>query len=251
MFSLEGKKALVTGASRGIGRAIAEALADAGADVALLSRSKDTLDEVAQGILAKGRKAPVVPCDVLDEEQVEAAYSQAVSELGGLDILVNNAGGNRFLALVPDMRPDGWDKLISWNLRSVFLFSRLAGQHMRENGGGSIVNLSSVAGVSAAPGLAAYSAAKHGVIGLTKSMAVELAHANIRVNAIAPGWIRTDLNENFRADENAAQAFVDQVPMKRWGEAPEIAGAAVFLASDAASYITGTTLLIDGGLTAT
>lgn len=251
MFSLDGKRALVTGASRGIGRAIAESFADAGADVALLSRSKEALDEVAATITAKGRTAPVVPCDVLDEEQVHAAFSQAVSELGGLDILVNNAGGNRFLALVPDMRTDGWDKLITWNLRSVFLFSRLASQHMREHGGGSIINLSSVAGVSAAPGLAAYSAAKHGVIGLTKSMAVELAHAKIRVNAIAPGWIRTDLNENFRTDETTSQAFVDQVPMKRWGEAREIAGAAVFLASAASSYITGTTLLIDGGLTAT
>lgn len=250
MFSLEGKVALVTGGSRGIGEAIALAFAEAGADVAVVARTADALETVAGKISATGRRGLAVVCDVTDETQVRAAVDRVVTDLGGLDIVVNNAGGNKFLATVPDLRPDGWDKIINQNLRSAFLFSHVAGQHMRDRGAGSIINMSSVAGLEGAPGLSAYSAAKFGLRGLTMTMAKELGTAGVRVNAISPGWIRTDLNVNFRGDSEAEKAFVQSVPMQRWGEAHEIAGAAVFLASDAASYVTGTTIVVDGGLTA-
>lgn len=250
MFSLEGKVALVTGGSRGIGEAIALAFAEAGADVAVAARNQEALDAVAGKIGATGHRGIAVTCDVTDETQVRACIDRVTSELGRLDILVNNAGGNRFLAPVPDLRPDGWDKIIAQNLRSAFLFCHVAGAIMRQQGSGSIINMSSVAGLEGAPGLSAYSAAKFGLRGLTMSMARELGTAGVRVNAISPGWIRTDLNANFRGDSEAEKVFVANVPMQRWGEAHEIAGAAVFLASDASSYVTGTTIVIDGGLTA-
>lgn len=250
LFSLEGKTALVTGGSRGIGEAIALAFADAGADVAVVARSAETLESVAGKITATGRRGLALPCDVTDEGQVRASVDRAIAELGSVEILVNNAGGNRFMATVPDLRPDGWDKVINQNLRSAFIFSHLVGAHMRERGRGSIINMSSVAGLAGTPGLSAYSAAKFGLRGLTLSMAKELATAGVRVNAIAPGWIRTDLNVAFRGDENAEKVFVSNVPMQRWGEANEIAGAAIFLASDASSYVTGTTIVVDGGLMA-
>lgn len=250
MFSLEGKVALVTGGSRGIGEAIALAFAEAGADVAVAARNQEALDAVAGKIGATGRRGLAATCDVTDETQVRACIDRVASELGRLDIVVNNAGGNRFLAPVPDLRPDGWDKIIAQNLRSAFLFCHVAGGIMRQQGSGSIINMSSVAGLEGAPGLSAYSAAKFGLRGLTMSMARELGTAGVRVNAISPGWIRTDLNANFRGDSEAEKAFVANVPMQRWGEPSEIAGAAVFLASDASSYVTGTTIVIDGGLTA-
>ncbi|HEX9697178.1 MAG TPA: SDR family NAD(P)-dependent oxidoreductase [Actinomycetota bacterium] len=250
MFSLEGKRALVTGGSRGIGEAIALAFAEAGADVAVAARNADALEVVAGKISATGRRGLAVVCDVTDEAQVRAAVDRTIAELGGLDILVNNAGGNRFMAPVPDLRPDGFDKIINQNLRSAFLFSHVAGAHMRDRAAGSIINMSSVAGLEGAPGLSAYSAAKFGLRGLTMSMAKELASAGVRVNAISPGWIRTDLNVAFRGDSDAEKAFVANVPMQRWGDAREIAGAAVFLASEAASYVTGTTIVVDGGLMA-
>ncbi|GAC1419341.1 MAG: 2-dehydro-3-deoxy-D-gluconate 5-dehydrogenase KduD [Actinomycetota bacterium] len=249
MFSLEGKVALVTGASRGIGESIALAFAEAGADVAVVARSADALEVLAGKIGATGRRGLAVPTDVTNEEQVAACVERVLKDLGKIDVLVNNAGGNNFLAQVADMRSSGWNKVISLNLTSAFLFSRFVGAHMRERGTGSIINMSSVAGIQGAPGLSAYSAAKFGLRGLTLTMAKELAYAGVRVNAISPGWIKTDLNTNFRADEAAEKAFVSNVPMQRWGEVHEISGAALFLASDASSYMTGQTVVVDGGLT--
>ncbi|MHB8511002.1 MAG: SDR family NAD(P)-dependent oxidoreductase [Actinomycetota bacterium] len=249
MFSLEGRTALVTGASRGIGEAIALTFAEAGADVAVVARSADALETIAGKIGATGRRGLAVPTDVTDEGQITACVERVLSEFGKIDVLVNNAGGSNFMAQVPDMRTSGWHKTISLNLTSAFLFSKLVATHMRDRGTGSIINMSSVAGVEGAPGLAAYSASKFGLRGLTMSMAKELAYAGVRVNAISPGWIKTELNEAFRPDEEAEKAFVANVPMQRWGEVHEISGAALYLASDASSYMTGQTIVVDGGIT--
>jgi NAD(P)-dependent dehydrogenase (short-subunit alcohol dehydrogenase family) len=247
IFSLEGKTALVTGGSRGIGEAIAISFAEAGADVAVAARTVDALEAVAGKISATGRRGLAVACDVTDDAQVKQCVERVIEQLGRIDVLVNNAGGNRFMAAVPDLRPDGWDKIINQNLRSAFLFSHFVGAHMRERGSGSIINMASVAGLRGSPTLAAYSAAKFGLRGLTQSMAKELAHANVRINAIAPGWVKTDLNKMLWADEASGRAMVESVPLQRWGEVGEITGAAIYLAADASSYVTGETIVIDGG----
>lgn len=249
MFSLEGKTALVTGASRGIGAAIALAFAEAGADVALAARSTADIESLAGKIEALGRKATAITCDVTDVDQCFATVGTAIETLGTLDILVNNAGGTKFMAPAIDTRIDGWHKAIRLNLDSVFYFCQAAGKHMAERRSGSIINISSVAGVSAAPGLSYYSAAKHGVIGLTKTIAAELGHAGVRANSICPGWVKTDLNKAYWSDENTAKEFVKGVPMARWGEVEDIAPAAVWLASDASRYVTGASIVVDGGQT--
>jgi NAD(P)-dependent dehydrogenase (short-subunit alcohol dehydrogenase family) len=250
LFSLEGKTALVTGASRGIGEAIALAFAAQGADVALAARSVDDLERVAKEIEAMGRRAVVIPCDVSEASQCDTAVERTVNELDRLDILVNNAGGTRFMAPLTETRRDGWSKAIALNLDSVFYFCQTAGKIMTAQGTGSVINVSSVAGVGAAPGLSYYAAAKHGVIGITKTCAVEWAMSGVRCNALAPGWVKTDLNKLYWSNPETERAFVQMVPMQRWGNVDEITGAAIFLASDASSYVTGQTLLIDGGVTA-
>ncbi|MFA5891028.1 MAG: SDR family NAD(P)-dependent oxidoreductase [Actinomycetota bacterium] len=249
MFSLEGKTALVTGASRGIGAAIARAFAAAGADVALAARSTGDIDLLAGEIESTGRKAIAITTDVTQPDQVRACVARAVESLGSVDILVNNAGGTKFMSPAVDTRIEGWKKAISLNLDSVFFFCQEAGRHMLERGSGSVINISSVAGVSAAPGLSYYAAAKHGVIGLTKTLAVEWGHTGVRANSICPGWIKTDLNKTYWTNEESARAFVTGVPMQRWGEVEDITGAAIWLASDAAAYVTGATIMIDGGQT--
>jgi len=251
IFSLEGKAALVTGASRGIGAAIAMAYAEAGADVALAARSADDIEALAGKIEALGRKAVAIPTDVTEVDQIDACVARAIEALGGLDIVVNNAGGSRFMAPAVDTRRDGWTKAIKLNLDQVFYFCQTAGKHMLERGRGSVINMSSVAGVSAAPTLSYYSAAKHGVIGLTKTLAVEWGSSNVRCNAICPGWVKTDLNKAIWSNDEMAAQFVKDQPIKRWGEVEDIAGAAVWLASDASAYVTGTAIVIDGGQTTT
>jgi NAD(P)-dependent dehydrogenase (short-subunit alcohol dehydrogenase family) len=250
MFSLEGKVALVTGASRGIGRSIAIGLAEAGADVALASRNEQDLETVAKEIEAFDRSALVIPTDVTDRDQIEAAIEKAESELGTLQILVNNAGGTRFMSPLTNLRPEGWTKMLSLNLDSVFHASQLAAQRMVANGGGSIIQISSVAGIIGAPSLSFYSAAKGAVRLFSQAVAKELATANVRVNSIAPGFIATDLNAPMHDDPKASELIVSTIPMQRWGQPEDIVGAAIFLASDASSYITGTTLVIDGGQSA-
>jgi NAD(P)-dependent dehydrogenase (short-subunit alcohol dehydrogenase family) len=249
LFDLTGKKAFVTGASRGIGQAIAVGLAGAGADLALVSRSEDGLAETASHVTALGRKAFIIPTDVTDQESVAAAVGGAIEQLGYLDIVVNNAGGSRFMVPFVDLRLDGWDKLIRLNLDSAMYVCHSVGPHLAERGSGSVINVASVAGVSAAPLLSPYGAAKAGLISLTKSLAVEWAALGIRVNALCPGWTATELNRNLWEDETAGPATVATVPMRRWGRPEEMAGPAIFLASEASSYMTGQVLLIDGGQT--
>lgn len=246
-FDLTGKTAFVTGASRGIGRVIAAAFAGAGADVALVARSEDGLKETARQIIDQGREAVIIPADVTDEEAVNAAVDEAISRLGHLDIVVNNAGGNNFTRPVLDMRPSGWHKIMRLNVDSTLYVCRAAGRHLTERGTGSVINVASVAGLGGAPGLSHYGAAKAAVVSLTKSLAVEWAAQGVRVNALCPGWTATDLNRYLWESEDGGQVIIAGVPMGRWGRVEEMAGPAVFLASDASSFMTGQVLVVDGG----
>jgi NAD(P)-dependent dehydrogenase (short-subunit alcohol dehydrogenase family) len=246
---LEGRTALVTGASRGIGRQAALTMAAAGATVVLAARSVEDLGEVAAAARRAGAPDAIVAVtDVLDEEAVQAAVGTAVDATGRLDVVVNVAGGQGFTAPVADTRTDGWDKVLSLNLRSVFLGCRAAIANLPP--GGSIVNVASIAGFTATPGLAAYGTAKAGVIALTRTLAVEAAPLGVRVNCLAPGWVRTELTRRMWSDPETSRALVAQVPLGRWGEVEELAGPLLLLASDAGSYITGATLVVDGGLLA-
>ena len=249
LFSLEGKTAIVTGASRGIGRAIALGFAEAGADIALAARSEADLETLAKEIDSVGRKALVVPTDVTQRESIENLIQATVAEFGGVDVLVNNAGGSNFMSPLTSLRPSGWDKLRTLNLDSVFHATQLAAQAMVDRGG-SIIQIASVAGIEGAPGLSPYSAAKAGVMVFTQAVAKELATSNVRLNSIAPGWIDTPLNEWMTSDEATLKMATDMIPMGRLGTAEELVGAAIFLASDASSYVTGTTIVVDGGQTA-
>ena len=250
LFDLTGRKAFVTGASRGIGQAIAVALAQAGADVALVARSEDGLAATAAQVAACGRDAFVIPADVTRQQAVEAAVATAIERLGHVDVVVNNAGGSNFAVPFLDLRLPGWDKLIKLNLDSAMYVCHAIGGHLVGRGTGSVINVASVAGLVGSPFLSPYAAAKAGLVSLTKSLAVEWAALGVRVNAICPGWTATELNRNLWEDETAGKATIATVPMQRWGRAEEMAGAAVFLASNASSYMTGQALASDGGQTA-
>ncbi|MGH2729419.1 MAG: SDR family NAD(P)-dependent oxidoreductase [Actinomycetota bacterium] len=250
LFSLKDKVAIVTGASRGIGRAIALGFAEAGADVAVAARTEADLETLAKEIDALGRRALVLPTDVRDREAIQAMFDRTVAELGGLDILVNNAGGSNFMTPIVGLRPEGWTKILNLNLNSVFHGTQIGAQAMLDSGGGSIIQIASVAGIQGAQGLSFYSAAKGGVRLMTQAIAKELASSNIRVNCIAPGWIDTPLNEWMTSDEGTLKEAEKMIPMGRIGRAEEIVGAAIFLASDASSFVTGTTIVVDGGQTA-
>ncbi|MBM3688585.1 MAG: SDR family oxidoreductase [Actinobacteria bacterium] len=249
-FDLDGKRALVTGASRGIGRAIAIAYAKAGADVAILARNAELLDDVAAEISALGRRAVVAAADVLDAEVTRSAVSGAIADLGGLEILVNNAGGNSFSIPVAQMRMSGWDKTMRLNLDSIMHITQESLPGLAESKNGSIINVSSVAGLRGAPTMAHYGAAKAALLSLTQTLAIETAWMGVRVNALVPGWIDTDLTDFLRASEEAERGTLSRVPMQRWGRVDEIADPAVFLASDASSFMTGQSLIVDGGLSA-
>ncbi len=249
-FRLDGRTALVTGASRGIGAAIAAAYAEAGADVALLARDAGRLAEVAAAVEAHGRRAVVLPCDVTDIEAVQSSVARAIHELGQVDILVNNAGGNSFSMPLAGMRFSGWEKTMRLNLDSVVHLTQATLPHLLERKTGVIVNISSVAGLRGAPMMSHYAAAKAALLSLTQSVALETAWAGIRVNALVPGWIETELTDFLRASDDAEKGTLSRVPMARWGTAEEIAAPAVFLASDASSFMTGQVLVIDGGLSA-
>jgi NAD(P)-dependent dehydrogenase (short-subunit alcohol dehydrogenase family) len=248
-FRLDDKVALVTGASRGIGRAIALAYADAGADVALLARDAELLEQVAVEVRDRGRRALVVAADVLDAAAVASAVDAAVEGLGHLDVVVNNAGGNSFSTPLQTMRFAGWAKTQALNVDSVVHVCQSAIPHLTASGG-SIINVASVAGLRGAPLMSHYGAAKAAVLSLTQSLALELAYQGVRVNALVPGWIETDLTDFLRSTDEIEKGLLSRVPMGRWGTAQEIAEPAVFLASDAARFVTGQALVVDGGLSA-
>jgi NAD(P)-dependent dehydrogenase (short-subunit alcohol dehydrogenase family) len=247
-LNLTGRVALVTGASKGIGAAIAVALAEAGADLVLAARSVDLLEQVADQVRATGRRALVAPFDVTDPEAVAQGVAAGVAEFGGIDVLVNNAGGNSFSMPVAMTRFSGFAKTITLNLYSTLHVTQAVLPHMQQAGRGSIINVSSVVALRGAPLMAHYGAAKAAVVSLTQSLAVENAHAGIRVNALLPGWIDTELTDFLRVDKGTESSVLARVPMQRWGRPDEIADVAVFLASDAASFITGQSIVADGGM---
>ncbi|MFH0965648.1 MAG: 3-oxoacyl-[acyl-carrier-protein] reductase [Planctomycetota bacterium] len=245
-MSLEGKVALVTGGSRGIGRETCVALARAGADVALVARNRELAEKTAEDVKALGRRALAIQGDVVSLPDAQAAVDKTIAEFERIDILVNNAGitrDNLFLR----MAEEEWDAVIATNLKGVFNFTMLVGQHMLRQRSGSIINLSSVVGLVGNIGQANYCASKAGVIGFTKAVARELAGRNIRVNAVAPGFIQTDMTD--AVPEPMREKFLASVPLKRVGKPSEVASVVVFLADDASSYITGQTIVVDGGMT--
>ena len=249
-MELQGRTAIVTGSSRGIGRAIAELLSAEGARVALVARSADTLDEVATAIRAAGGAALTIPADVTAPDAGEQIVAATLAEFGSVDVLVNNAGGNSFMAPIADLRASGWDKALALNLGSAIRLIQAALPALVASGHGSIVNVSSVTALRAAPLLGAYGAAKAALVSATQTLAVELGTQPVRVNALVPGWIATDLTDFLRHDETIEGSVLDRVPMGRWGTPEEIAQAALFLASDRSSFMTGQSLVVDGGLSA-
>ncbi len=251
VFDLTGKHAFVTGASRGIGRVIAVALAEAGADVALVARNAAGLAETAAAVEAVGRKACVLQADVTSYDAVADAAAAAIDQLGTVEIVVNNAGGSNFMVPFSDLRLSGWDKLLHLNLSSAVYVCHAFAGHLLDRRQGSVINVASVAGVAAAPLMSPYGASKAGLISLTKTLAVEWGTAGIRVNALCPGWTATELNRTLWEDPVAGPATVAGSAMKRWASADEMAGPAVFLASAASSFMTGQTLIVDGGQTVT
>tara|TARA_R110002124_G_scaffold109723_4_gene263145 strand:- start:7156 stop:7905 length:750 start_codon:yes stop_codon:yes gene_type:complete len=245
-LSLEGKSCLVTGGSRGIGRSIALRLAEFGADVAITyARSADAAKEVVKEIEALGRKSKAFQADAVDYAQAEEVIKAITDEFGKIDVLVNNAGITKD-NLILRMSEEQWDDVITTNLKSVFNYSKAVARPMMKNRGGSIINISSVVGISGNGGQTNYAASKAGIIGFTKSYAKELSSRNIRANVIAPGYILTDMTGNL--DEKVLEAIKAETPLGRAGEASEVADAVVFLASDMSTYITGETIRVDGGM---
>jgi 7-alpha-hydroxysteroid dehydrogenase len=245
-FRLDGKLALVTGAGKGIGRGIALAYGRAGADVALVARTKDDLDAVAEQLRAMGRNAVPIPADVMDIDGLKDVVDQAVRSLGGLDILVNNAGGVEQLGVYADMTVAILETALRFNVSVPFELGRLALPHLLERGGGAIVNIGSMAGVYSERGFLAYSLAKSALAKLTQLASVELA-PKVRVNAVLPGAIETDLvRAVMEAMPDVRAAMQAKTPMRRNGTPDDIASAALFLASPASSWITGKLLEVDG-----
>lgn len=242
-FDCSNKIAVVTGASRGIGRAVALSLAEAGADVVPAARSEDALEAVVNEINDQGSDSLLQPTDVTDEDEVRELFKRVDDELGSPDILVNNAGINPEDALgKPEaVEMAGYDRTLDVNLRGAFLCAKVAGERVA-----SVVNVASVGGVVGLPRQHPYVASKHGLVGLTKSMALDWA-PEIRVNAVAPGYVATELTEEAMENEGLRESLLSRTPLERFAEPEEIAAPVVFLASDAASYVTGSCLSIDGG----
>ena len=245
MYSLEDKAAMVTGASRGIGRAICLKLAEAGANVAGVDIDEDTLEETGEQVRETGAEFLPIQADVSNLDQMKDAVSSVTDGLGSLDVLVNNAGITRDGLLIR-MKPDDWQSVLSINLTGVFNGLKAATRTMMRQRSGSIVNIASVVGIIGNAGQCNYSASKAGVIGLTKSAAREMAARNVRVNAVAPGYIVTRMTEELSDD--AKVSLMEQIPLKRLGQPEDVARAVQFLACEASSYMTGQVIRVDGGM---
>ncbi|MFP3898284.1 MAG: glucose 1-dehydrogenase [Dehalococcoidia bacterium] len=247
-FSLSGKVALVTGGSRGIGKAIAVGLARFGADVAVTSRKLPDLEQVAAEIRGLGRRATAVATHVGRMDEISSLVPKLKDELGRIDILVNNAGTNPTMDQAIDIEERAWDSIMNLNLKGLFFLSQAVARLMREQGGGNIINVASVAGITPDI-LPVYSISKAGVIMATKVMAQQWAQYNIRVNALAPGLTKTKFSQALWDNPDVLQGAMTMTPLRRVAEPDEMVGAAVFLASAASSYVTGHVLVVDGGVT--
>lgn len=245
-FSLEGKTGIVTGASRGLGRGIATALAQAGADLVIVSRTKSVLEKTAKEIREFGYRVIPVVADVSKKEDIQALVDRAMEEFGEIGFLFNNAGIIHRCPSENYLEKD-WDDVINVNLKAVFLCSQMVGRIMIKQGGGKIINTSSLIAVGGGKTIPAYAASKGGVAQLTKAMANDWAKYNIKVNAIGPGYFITDQTEPLRKDKNRYKELSDRIPLGRWGNPEDLGGVAVFLASEASDYITGQTIWVDGG----
>lgn len=249
LFDLTGKVAIVTGSGRGIGKAIALGLARAGADIVVLARTASDIEKTASEVRSLGRRALAIPTDVRISDQVYSLVEATLKEFGWIDILVNNAGAS-FIAPTLQLSEGGWDALVKENLKTPFLVSKAVAPAMIKQGKGSIINISSTEGERSAATCAAYAAAKAGVINFTRSLAVEWAPYNIRVNCISPGYIENPgMPEAFQQFPSLKERL-SRVPLKRMGKQEDIIGGVIYLASDASSYVTGANIVIDGGMTA-
>jgi 2-deoxy-D-gluconate 3-dehydrogenase len=243
-FSLTGKKALVTGSSKGIGASIAQALAQAGADIVLVGRTKDSLEATKSAIINIGRKVEIVLCDVSSADAIKEAFSDIAALK--VDILINNAGSIS-RAPAAEAQMEEWNRIIETNLNSVFQISQACGRAMIAQGAGTIINIASLLSFQGGINVPAYTASKHGVAGVTKALANEWGSRGVTVNAIAPGYISTDNTAALRADADRNASILARIPIGRWGNPEDIAAVAVFLASPAARYINGEVLTVDGG----
>ena len=245
-FSLDGETALVTGASRGIGQAIAVALAEAGADVVCASTRRSGTDETAEAVRQRGRQAWQLEADLASRDAAAALAVAAEAEAGPIDLLVNNAGTIRRHPAA-EFPLDDWDAVLRTNLDATFVLCQAVGRGMVERGRGKIINVASLLSFQGGVTVPAYTASKHAVAGLTKALANEWAGRGVNVNAVAPGYIATDNTQALQDNETRSRQILERIPAGRWGEASDLSGAVVFLASAASDYVHGHTLVVDGG----
>ncbi|HYT78672.1 MAG TPA: SDR family NAD(P)-dependent oxidoreductase [Actinomycetota bacterium] len=247
---LQGKTAIITGASKGIGKAIARKFAAAGASVALAARGREELEQTAKEIEGEGGRARAIPTDVTDVGQVASLVDRTIAELGTVDILVNNAGAAPFLSTLDQIRLEGFEKYFRLNFNGAVHCTKAVAPVLMAKSDGCVLNVASVAGFIASPGLTYYASAKAALISFTRTVAQEWAAYGVRVNALAPGWIETEMNEPARQMiPEFNRRVLDSIPLGRWGTPEDVAGAALFMCSPAASFITGSVLVVDGGQT--
>ena len=249
MFSLSGRRALITGSSQGIGETLAHGLAEAGAEIIVNGRDAGKVATAAERLAEKGGKVHQLPFDVTDPEAVSAAIDGFESATGAIDIVINNAG-MQHRAPLEEFPPEDFQRLMTTNVTSVFLVAQACARHMIKRGRGKIINIASIQTALARPTIAPYTASKGAVANLTKGMATDWAPKGLNANAIAPGYFDTPLNAALVADSDFTAWISKRTPAGRWGQLPELQGAAIFLASDASAYVNGQTLFVDGGMTA-
>jgi len=248
LFNLEGKVAIITGASKGIGESMARGLAEHGASVVVSSRKQEAVEEVAAGYKADGLEATGIACHVANEDQCVNLIDQTIAKYGRIDCIINNAGTNPYFGPIEQLPMAAYQKTMDINLNAPMNLSKLAYPHMKAVGGGSVIHISSIEGLHATAGFAAYNLSKAGLVMLAQNQAAEWGKDNIRVNVICPGLVKTKLSAALWSDEKNLRKFKENIPLKRMAMPDEMAGLAVFLASDASTYMTGSVLVNDGGI---